>query len=128
MADREFLEELFEPVGRVELKRMFGGLGAFRDGLMFALVLDDAIYLKSDETTRGRFEAEGCGPFTYAKKTGQSVSLSYWQMPERLMDDADEFKTWALEAVAVAHRAGTAKEAAKEASKPSAARKRKSPP
>lgn len=127
MADREFLEELFEPVGRVDLKRMFGGLGAFRDGLMFALVLEDAIYLKSDAETRARFEAEGCGPFTYAKKTGQSVSLSYWRMPERLMDDAEEFRSWALEAVAVAHRGGAAKEAANRSAKTTSPRKRKSP-
>lgn len=120
MGDHEFLDELFEPVGRVQLKRMFGGLGAFRDGLMFAIVVDDAIYLKVDDETRAAFEAEGCAPFTYAKKTGEAVSLGYWRIPERLIDDPDEMKAWSLAAIAVARRADAAK-AAKPKRRPRAA-------
>ena len=47
---QELLVELFEPVGGVTFRRMFGGLGIFRQGLMFALVADDTLYLKADET------------------------------------------------------------------------------
>ncbi|MBN9075086.1 MAG: FAD:protein FMN transferase [Rhizobiales bacterium] len=44
-------------------------------------------------------------------------------VPERLMDDAEAFRAWALEAVAVAHRAGSARGPAKKTSP----RKRKPP-
>ncbi|HWJ76283.1 MAG TPA: TfoX/Sxy family protein [Kaistia sp.] len=109
MGDRDFLEELFAPVGRVELKRMFGGLGAFSNGLMFAIVIADVIYLKSDDTTRADFAAEGCEPFTYPRKDGRAVSLSYWRMPERLIDEPDEFVRWSRAAIMVARNADTAK-------------------
>ena len=120
MGDRDFLEELFAPVGRVQLKRMFGGLGAFSDGLMFAIILADIIYLKSDETTRPAFEAEGCEPFTYPRKDGRAVSLSYWRMPERLVDEPDEFVRWSRAAIKVARQADAAK-ADKPKSRPKAA-------
>ncbi len=96
---RDFLAELFEPLGGVSFRRMFGGLGIFRDGLMFGLVADDVLYLKTDDTTRSGFEAEGSGPF----KDGPR-STSYWRAPERLFDEPDEFRDWAMTAFAVAER------------------------
>jgi DNA transformation protein and related proteins len=108
-ADREFLEELFEPVGRVAFRRMFGGLGIFRDGLMFGLVAGEVVHLKVDGSTRAAFEAEGCEPFSYATKDGRRTLTSYWRLPERLLDEPDELRQWALDAVETAKRAEAAK-------------------
>jgi DNA transformation protein len=58
----DLLAELFAPLGRVSLRRMFGGIGISKNAIMFGLVAGDILYLKADETTRLRFEAEGCGP------------------------------------------------------------------
>jgi DNA transformation protein len=101
---QSFLEDLFAPLGGVRFRRMFSGLGVYRDGVMFALVSDDVLYFKVDDTTRGAFEDEGCAPFRYEAR-GRSVALSYWRLPERLFDEPDEFKDWALAAVGVADRA-----------------------
>jgi DNA transformation protein len=100
---RAFVEELFEPVGGVGFRRMFGGLGIFRDGLMFALVARDTLYFKTDEASRLDFTAEGCGPFVYQAKDGQRET-SYWRAPERLFDEPEDFRTWAMTAFAVAER------------------------
>jgi len=108
-ADLDYLAELFEPVGGVRIRRMFGGLGFFRDGLMFGIWQDDTIYLKADDATRPSFEAEGCDPFVYGSKNGRDTSLSYFRMPERLLDDSDELRQWALKAIDVAIRANAAK-------------------
>lgn len=104
---QSFLEDLFAPVGGVRMRRMFGGLGVYRDGLMIALVADDVLYLKVDDSTRGAFEEEGCAPFYY-EAGGKSVTMSYWRLPERLLDEPDEFREWALAAVAAARRAQAA--------------------
>lgn len=108
-ADLDYLAELFEPVGGVRIRRMFGGLGFFRDGLMFGIWQDDTIYLKADDATRPSFEAEGCGPFVYGSKNGRDTSLSYFRMPERLLDDTDELRDWALKAIDVAIRVNARK-------------------
>lgn len=102
MSDRDFIEELFSGVEGAVLKRMFGGIGVFCDGVMIAIVIDDEIYFKTDETTRPRFEAEGCTPFTYHRSNGRAVSLSYWRIPQRLIDDSDSFTDWACTARRVA--------------------------
>jgi len=99
------LEEMLAPLGPVLVKRMFGGGGLFLDGTMFGLIADGALYLKADEATRPRFEAEGMTPFTYQKKSGQTTIMSYWQAPERLLDEPDELVDWARQAVIAAQRA-----------------------
>lgn len=108
-ADLDYLAELFEPVGNVRIRRMFGGQGLFRDGLMFGLVAGEAIYLKVDDTTRPAFEGEGCGPFVYGSKNGRETSLGYYRLPERLLDEPEELRDWALAAIDVAIRANAAK-------------------
>ena len=45
----EYLKEVFSEFGSVEPRRMFGGYGIFHKGLMFALVADNALYLKADK-------------------------------------------------------------------------------
>ncbi len=101
---RDYLEDLFASVGGVTQRRMFGGLGIFRDGVMIALVDDEVLYFKADDETVPRFEAEGSEPFVYQSR-GKPVSLSYWRAPAFLFEDADAFRDWALAAHAAALRA-----------------------
>jgi DNA transformation protein len=103
--DAEAIGELFREFGPVSVRRMFGGAGIFVDGLMIGLVSDGVIYLKADGATIPEFEREGQAPFTYATKDGAHTLTSYWRMPERLYDDADELARWARDAHAVALRA-----------------------
>jgi Regulator of competence-specific genes len=46
---------------------MFGGAGIYREGVMFALVFDGAIFLKVDEASIPEFEREGSRPFVYTR-------------------------------------------------------------
>jgi DNA transformation protein len=101
---QDFLKEQLVAFGEVSVRRMFGGAGIFRDGVMFAIIDgDDALYLKADETTRAAFLEEGCGPFVY-ERGGKAVSLSYYRLPERLYDDAAGLCEWARDAHSAALR------------------------
>ena len=99
-----FIEDLLSPFGAVSVRRMFGGGGVYHQGVMFALISDDALYLKADARTEADFAAEGSRPFEYRGKS-RPVRLSYWQVPERLYEDADELAEWARRAHAAALRA-----------------------
>ncbi len=57
------LQSVFELFGPIAAKRMFGGFGIYHDGLMFALVADDELYLKADKQSIPEFETKGLGPF-----------------------------------------------------------------
>jgi len=98
--------EVFAPWGRVEARRMFGGWGLFRDDRMFALVADDTLYLKADDTTRARFEDRGLAPFTYSSR-GRERVMRYFRAPEEALDDPQEMLPWARLAWGAALRAET---------------------
>ena len=100
--------ELMRPLGAVRAKRMFGGHGIFLDDLMFALVVDDDLFLKADDETRAKFERAGLGRFVYEKK-GKPVSLSYYSAPGEALEDSQVLSAWAREAHAAALRAAGAK-------------------
>ena len=76
----DHLAELFGEFGPVTIRRMFGGHGVFRDGLMFGLVFDDTFYLKVDEHNRAMFETEGLPAFEYTRKR-KRIPLSYYPRP-----------------------------------------------
>ena len=104
----DFISEQLEEFGPVTIRRMFGGAGLFREGLMFGLIADETLLLKADDTTKADFEAEGSSPFLYTKN-GKSMEMSYWRLPERLYDEPAELTEWAHRAFAVAVRADSKK-------------------
>ncbi len=111
-ANDELLEILKDAMGRmgtVSGRRMFGGVGVYFDGTFFAIVDDGTIYLKTSDETRPSFEGEGSRAFSYMTKKGLSELHSYWRLPERLLDDADELRDWARLSIAAARDIASAK-------------------
>src|SRR5438874_5916128 len=107
--DRDFLIDLFSHFGPVTIRRMFSGFGISADGINFALALRSGLYLRADEQTIARFEAEGSKPFQYETKAKTVTVGSYWHLPERLYDDPEELTDWAKAALAAAQRAALRK-------------------
>jgi DNA transformation protein len=108
--DRDFLIDLFADFGPVTVRRMFSGFGISADGTNFALALRGGLYLRADQQTIARFEAEGSKPFQYQTRAKTVTVASYWQLPERLYDDPEELTGWARAALAAAERAVLAKQ------------------
>lgn len=116
---REFLLDQLAPFGPVSIRRMFGGAGIFRDGLMFALVADDTLYLKVDATNQADFEDRGMEPFTYLRKS-KPASLRYYEVPADILEDPQDLLPWAEKAFAVALMASRAKSPGKKRRRKSA--------
>ena len=96
------VEQMFL-LGSVQAKRMFGGWGIFKMGLMFAVVIGDELYFKADGQNVGRFLARGLKPFSY-EAAGRKVSLRYYQAPPETLEDPSAMAAWAGEAYACALR------------------------
>jgi DNA transformation protein and related proteins len=107
--DRDFLIDLFSGFGPVTIRRMFSGFGISADGTNFALALRGGLYLRADEQTIPRFEAEGATPFQYQTRAKTVTVNSYWQLPERLYDDPEDLTEWARASLAAAQRAALRK-------------------
>ena len=57
--DAEDIREIFRGLGPVQIRRMFGGQGVYRDELMFALVAAGELYLKTDDESVGLLSRAG---------------------------------------------------------------------
>ena len=44
---KDFVTELFGGFGPVTIRNMFGGAGVYADGVMFAILAEDVLYLLS---------------------------------------------------------------------------------
>jgi DNA transformation protein and related proteins len=100
-----FVADQLGSLGHITTRRMFSGAGIYCDGVIFALILRDALFFKVDDGNRAAYEAEGLEPFKYEAR-GRTVEIgSYWRVPERLFDDPDEMLEWARAAVAAGRRA-----------------------
>ena len=104
----EALKELFEPFGEVTVKRMFGGHGAYVEGLCFAIESGGEVFLKVDGQSQPDFSDAGSSPFIYVAKR-KPMTTSYWRLPARAHDEADELIRWAAVGLRAARRAAEAK-------------------
>lgn len=104
----EYLDWLIEQLaslGGIRAKAMFGGFGLYCDELFFAIVADDVLFVKVDDTSRLAFEAEGLQPFTYPMKDGTVSTMSYYPLPDYALETPHELCDWARKGIAAALRA-----------------------
>lgn len=93
--DNAAIEEMFEAVAPISIRRMFGGKGIYRNGVIFALELYDEIMLKADEQTAPLFAEAGARQWSYEGKKGKPVLMPYWTVPDEALDDPDIMARWA---------------------------------
>ena len=98
---RDFVLEQLAKAGRVAPRAMFGGVGLYLDGLFFALIDDDTLYFKVDDSSRARYERSESRPFCpFPDRPDQT--MAYWQVPAEVLEDPDELAIWAREALGAA--------------------------
>lgn len=117
----QYVLEQLARLPRVTSRRMFGGVGLYSDGVFFGLIANDTVYFKVDDSTRERYVSRGCEPFRPYKDRPE-VSMSYFQVPAGVLEDADELVPWARDAVRAAAASAETKRAPKKRAR------RKSPP
>jgi DNA transformation protein and related proteins len=99
------LEQLNHAVPPVRARSMFGGVGLYAGEAFFALIAEDTLYLKTDESTKTEFESRGMPQFRPFGEEGSS--MHYHQLPEEILEDPESLRAWAERAIAVARRAKT---------------------
>jgi DNA transformation protein and related proteins len=96
----------------VTARRMFGGAGLYSDGVFFALIYDDTLYFKVDESNREDYLERGCVPFQPYAERGNAVVMNYYSVPPEVLEDNEELAVWARKACRIATaRAATKKKA-----------------
>jgi len=99
---REFVLEQLGRVMPVTGKSMFGGVGIYTQGLFFALIAEDSLYFKVDDTTRQDFERLGMEPF---RPYGEDSAMGYYEVPADVVEDSVQLAAWMKKATDIAAKA-----------------------
>ncbi len=86
----------------IRARSMFGGVGIYSGEIFFALIADDTVYFKVDESTRADFEARGMRPFRPFGDEGGT--MKYYQLPEEILEDPEALRPWAEKAISIARQ------------------------
>src|SRR5215471_13634421 len=78
------------------------------DGAMVGFVREDKVYLRTDAQSRPSYIDEGGKAFTF-EQGGETIVTSYYTIPDRLYDEADELLSWVRTARVAALEAPSAK-------------------
>lgn len=89
-------------VGPVQFKRMFGGVGLYMHGVFFALIADDVLYFKVDDSNRADYEAAGMGPFR--PFPDKPTVMQYYEVPADVLESTESLREWAQKALGVAQK------------------------
>jgi len=104
MPKNDFVEYITKDILRnlsgITAKAMFGGVSIYSKGKIFAIVVDNVLYFKVDDSNRKDYEGVGSAPFTYQGKNGP-VAMSYWRVPEEIMEDPKKCTAWAEKSLAI---------------------------
>ena len=116
----EFLLEWLAPLGPLTTRSMFGGYTLYCDGVVFALVAENTLYLKVDDLTRPGFDSLGLKPFRPFEDRPEV--MQYYPPPAEFFEDCDAMREWGRAAVEVGRRAQAKKK--KPSRKTAVARKK----
>lgn len=101
----DYVQDLFADIGRIRIRKMFGGAGVYSGEDMFALIDKEQLYVKADDALKADLEAQGGAPFVWTNPdTGRTITMSYVSLPDAALDDTEMAAQWARQALAVTVR------------------------
>ncbi len=107
----EYIRDRLTILGKLNIRRMFGGAGVYCPAAgvekppMFAVIDDDQLYFKVDDTNRADYTSRGLTQWVYDPSKPEKSAMPYFPVPEDVLEDDDQLKQWAMKAIAVARSA-----------------------
>ncbi len=96
---RTYILDQLAAVPALNTRRMFGGVGLYSGESFFALIDDDVLFFKVDDSNREDYVSRGMKAFLPIP--GKS-SFGYYQVPADVIEEAEELTRWARRSVEVA--------------------------
>lgn len=101
--DQSFIDyivlDLMQNIAGITYRKMFGGAGLYKDKKIFGMIVEDKVYFKFGQINKADFEKHKSKPFTYNHKEGKTVSMSYYEVPESILENQEDLKLWIEKAV-----------------------------
>ena len=104
MKDDSFKDFVLDQLGalpEVRAKAMFGAHGLYQADRFFGILDEGRLFFKVSEASRAAYVERGMGPFTYESR-GRTLTMSYYEVPPEVLENAPELVDWARRAIQVA--------------------------
>ena len=88
----QFVREQLAGLAGVAFRRMFGGLGIYRNADFFGILHQGRLYFKTDAATRPDYVAAGSGPF---QPNARQCLPAYYEVPAHVLESPTELCAWA---------------------------------
>jgi len=98
---KDFVLDQLSALPDLRAKAMFGAHGLFQAGRFFAILDEGRLYFKVNDRSRAVYAKRGMKPFTYEMKD-QLMTMSYYEVPPDVLENAAELVAWADRAIQVA--------------------------
>lgn len=96
-----FLQDCLQWDTAYTAKFMFGGYSLYKHGQIFAIYGRDHFYMKVGDTNKQRYLDAWSTQFEFEHKDGKISKMSYWQLPEEVLENRDELIEWIDASLAV---------------------------
>ncbi len=106
------IHDVMGHIAGINSRAMFGGYGLYQYATIFGIIVNSVLYFKVDETNKQKFEEYGSKAFSYTSKNGKSGTMSYFEVPEAIMESPALLALWIDESVKISL---TSKEKSSEA-------------
>ncbi len=95
-----FLSDCLQGDKAYTTKSMFGWYGIYKHGQIFAIYAWETLYMKVWDNNKQDYIDAGSKQFVYNKKWTDCY-LSYWQLPEEVLENQQELVEWIEKSLAV---------------------------
>jgi len=89
-----FLEDCLNQDSNFSVKSMFWWYAIYKNWKIFSIFIDDIIYFKAWENNIDDYKKLKSKPFTYKKKNWDISVMSYWEIPETILEDKEQLDIW----------------------------------
>lgn len=90
-------------VAPIARRSRFDRCELYRDRILFALIVDEALYFKVDDRTRNDFLTAGLQPMPH-NGSDEPTAIAYCQVPPEIVADQAQLTFWMEKAVAAGQR------------------------
>lgn len=85
------VHDLMVNIPEITSRPMMSGWCIYSNKVPFAAIIGNQLYLKAKGEQANKLEALGWTKFSYTKSNGKEVSMSYWLVPDELIDNSEGF-------------------------------------
>ena len=89
-----FLQDCLDWNTQFTIKSMFWGYAIYKNWKIFSIFIGEIIYFKVWENNIKYFEEKKSKPFSYKKKNWVVWVMSYWELPEEILENREELDVW----------------------------------